>query len=99
MLLINNSSNPLAHGSYRLPKGERRDIPDEIAKQWLTIRGVERFISAAEVKKATKDAEKKIETLEAENAKLKEEIAKLKEAKAKDNEATKDAEKANPKSK
>lgn len=89
MILVNNGSNPLAHGTHRLGKGERRNIPDDIAKEWLKIPGVERFISTAEVKKATKDAEKKIEALEAENAKLKEEIAKLKEGQ----KATKDAEK------
>ena len=86
MILVNNGSNPLAHGTYILPKGERRDIPNDIAKEWLTIPGVERFISTVDVKKATKDADEKIQALQAENDKLKAEIVKLKEAQ----KATKD---------
>lgn len=79
MILVNNGTNPLAHNGVILRKGERKEIPDSIAKEWLEIQGVEEFLSGADVKKATAEADKRVAELEAENAKLREEIAKLKE--------------------
>lgn len=79
MILINNGTNPLAHNGVILRKGERKDIPNEIAKEWLKIYGVEEFLSGADVEKATAEADKRVAELETENAKLREEIAKLKE--------------------
>ncbi len=69
MRLINNSTNPLAHGGYRLLKGEKKEIPNEIAQEWLKIPGVEKYVAPEDVTKAQKQAE----------AKAKEEIGKLKD--------------------
>lgn len=81
MLLINNGTNPLAHGAYRLPKGGKAEIPDDIAQDWLTIPGVERYIEPAELEKAVKEAEEKakaeMKALQDENAELKAKIADL----------------------
>lgn len=80
MKLINNSSNPLAHGGHKLPKGGIADIPDEIAKEWLKIRGIKQYVSGADLAEAKKEAGKekaellaKIEKLEADLAEAKKE--------------------------
>lgn len=91
MILINNGANPLAHSTYKLAKGAKADIPDDIAKIWLDIRGVERYIAPADLEKAEAEAKAKTEAekkaYEAEIEKLKAEITDLKkgntEAKAK----------------
>lgn len=89
MILINNGTNPLAHSGYVLPKGEKKEIPDHIAKEFLQIAGVEKYIEPADLEKAAKDAEKKaakeIEALKKENEELKSKIADLEKA-AKDAE-------------
>lgn len=59
MLLVNNGTNPLSHGKYKLPKGAKVDIPDEVAKIWLGIPGVEKYVTKEDVNKAKKDAEAK----------------------------------------
>ena len=77
MKIINNSENAICHGIpsqtnkdfYRLEVGKVLDVPDDIAKLWLKIKGVEEYAAPADVKKA-----------EEENAQLK---AKLKELEAK----------------
>lgn len=94
MKLINNTTNPLAHGGYKLPKGGKAEIPDEIAKEWLKIPGVEKFTTQEDVTKAQKQAEakvkeekaklsKELEDAKAEIKKLKAENQKLVEAEAK----------------
>lgn len=80
MKLINNSTNPLSHGIYKLAKGAVADIPDDIAKDWLKIKGITRFVSGADLKKATDEADKEKAALQDEIAKLKAEIADLKKA-------------------
>lgn len=59
MILINNSANPLAHDKHRLFKGTKADIPDDIAKVWLKIPGVARYVDPAELEKAKVEAEEK----------------------------------------
>lgn len=69
MLLVNNGTNPLLHGVYELAKGASADIPDEIAKLWLDIPGVTKFIGEADIKKAKQEAEAKAKAeIEAEKA-------------------------------
>ncbi len=84
MKLINNSTNPLAHGGYKLLKGEKKEVPDKIAKEWLKIPGVEEYIAPADLKKAQKEAETKAkaekEALEKELQSARAEIADLKKA-------------------
>lgn len=73
MKIINNSENAICHGLpsqsnkgfYRLEVGKVLDVPEDIAKLWLKIKGVEEYAAPDDVKKAEK-----------ENAELK---AKLKE--------------------
>lgn len=81
MLLINNSRNPLSHEDYKLPKGKTADIPEHIAKIWLEIPGVKKYIEPAEAEKAQKEAKAREAELLKENEALK---AKLAELEAKD---------------
>lgn len=95
MKLYNKSGNGLQHGIGKkmcfLPNGGTAEIPDEIAKKWLKIKGVEKYIAPADLERAAKEAkaeaEKAQKALEDENAKLKKKLADLekaaKEAKAK----------------
>lgn len=78
MKLINNGTNPLSHGVHKLSKGAVADIPDDIAKEWLKIKGIKQFVSGADLKKATDEADKEKAALQDEIAKLKAEIADLK---------------------
>ena len=77
MLLINNSRNPLSHEEYKLPKGESLDIPEHIAKIWLEIKGVKRYVEPAELEKAQKEAKAKEAELLKENEALKAKLAEL----------------------
>lgn len=86
MLLINNSRNPLSHEDYKLPKGKTADIPEHIAKIWLDIPGVKKYIEPAEAEKAEKEAKAREAELLKENEALK---AKLAELEAKEPEAEK----------
>lgn len=86
MLLINNSRNPLSHEDYKLPKGKTADIPEHIAKIWLEIPGVKKYIEPAEAEKAQKEAKAREVELLKENEALK---AKLAELEAEDKEAEK----------
>lgn len=87
MLLINNSRNPLSHEDYKLPKGKTTDIPEHIAKIWLEIPGVKKYIEPAEAEKAQKEAEAREAELLQENKALK---AKLAELEAKDEKSALD---------
>lgn len=81
MLLINNSRNPLSHEDCKLPKGKTADIPEHIAKIWLEIPGVKKYIEPAAAEKAQKEAEAREAELLKENEALKAKLAEL-EAKA-----------------
>lgn len=90
MLLINNSRNPLSHEDYKLPKGKTADIPEHIAKIWLEIPGVKKYIEPAAAEKAEKEAKAREAELLKENEALK---AKLAELEAKEPAAAEKAEK------
>ena len=77
MLLINNSRNPLSHEDYKLPKGKTADIPEHIAKIWLDIPGVKKYIEPAEAEKAEKEAKAREAELLKENEALKAKLAEL----------------------
>lgn len=89
MKIINNSENALCHGLpsptnkgfYRVEVGKVLDVPENVAKLWLKIKGVEEYAAPDEVKKA----EEKIKELEAKVKELetpkKKPIAKKKAAK------------------
>lgn len=81
MKLINNGTNPLAHGVYKLPKGGVAEIPDYIAKEWLKIKGIKQYVSAADLTEATQKADAEKKALQDEIEKLKAELAKAKEDK------------------
>lgn len=91
MKLYNKSNNGLTHtdngNTYVLAKGATAEIPDDIAKIWLKIKGIEKYIGQDDLKKAEKEALAKAkaerESLEKELQKTKEELAKTKEALAK----------------
>lgn len=92
MKLVNNGTNPLAHGTYKLPKGGVADIPNAIAKEWLKIRGIKQYVSSADLAEATQKADAKVKAVENENEKLKAELEALKAKVAKvDEEATQKA--------
>lgn len=91
MKLYNRSNNGLTHTEgtkvYILAKGATAEIPDNIAKIWLKIKGIEKYIGQDDLKKAEKEAQAKAkaerEALEKELAATKAELNKLKEAQAK----------------
>ena len=76
MKIINNSENAICHGIptpekkgfYRVEVGGIIDVPEDIAKLWLKIKGVEEYAKPEDVKKA-----------EEENADLKAKIKELEE--------------------
>lgn len=82
MILINNGTNPFSCNGFILPKGKRMEVPEEIAKEFLKIDGVEKYIAPEELEKAAKtakaEADAKVKALEAENDKLKAELEELK---------------------
>jgi hypothetical protein len=76
MKIINNSENALCHGLpsqtnkcfYRVEVGKVLDVPKEVAKLWLKIKGVEEYAAPSDVKKAeakVKELEAKLKELEA----------------------------------
>lgn len=91
MKLINKTSNNLSHLEgdkyYFLAVGKIDDVPEEIAKIWLKINGVEKYVSPADLERAKKEAEEKAKAekkaLEEENAKLKKQLEATKEDKPK----------------
>lgn len=78
MKLINNSENGLMHTLgdkvYFLAKGATSEIPQDIAKIWLTIKGIKEYIEPKDLEKAKDEAK----ALKEEVKKLKEDIAKAK---------------------
>lgn len=71
MKIINNSENAISHGLpdkkfYRVEVGKVLDVPADVAKLWLKIKGVEEYAAPDEVKKA----EEKVKELEAKIKKL-----------------------------
>lgn len=103
MKLINNGTNPLAHGVHKLPKGGVAEIPDDIAEDWLKINGVKQYVSPADLeiaaKKAKAEADAKVKAIEDENEKLKAELEILKAKMAKTDATKEDKDKANAKTK
>ena len=71
MRLINNSKCNLSHDKYYLGIGKTLDVPEAIAKKWLAIDGINRFISPEDVEKEKEQAVKKAveEAIKAEKAK------------------------------
>lgn len=84
MILINKGTNPYRVDGFLLPKNEQKEVPETIAKKFLEIPGVEKYISQEELERAAKEAEEKVkkelEELQAENAELKSKIAELEKA-------------------
>lgn len=73
MKIINNSENAICHGLplqknfYRVEVGKVIDVPEEVAKLWLKIKGVKEYAAPDDVKKAeqkVKELEAKIKELE-----------------------------------
>lgn len=80
MKIKNNSENAICHGCplqknfYRVEVGKVLEVPDEVAKLWLKIKGVEEYAAPSDVKKAeekVKELEAKIKELEAPKKKAK----------------------------
>lgn len=71
--------------TYTLGAGAVADIPDDIAKIWLKINGVEEYVAPADLKKVEEEAKKDLEALKkeadelrAENEALKKELDNIK---------------------
>ena len=71
---------------YLRPDDVADNIPDDVAKLWLSTGDIVEFADPAEVKEAQAKADEEKTKLENENTKLKEEIRALKEAQAKADE-------------
>lgn len=93
MILINNGSNPFRHNGFTLYKGVKTEVPEDVAKELLKIKGVEKYIAPKDLEAAAKAAEAKaareLAEAKAEIEKLKSQLAdnkpKAAEAKAKKN--------------
>lgn len=80
MKVHNKSNHPFQH-SYlddkkqlvivEINAGEIKEVKDEIAKIWLKTGSVVEFVAPEDLKAKEEELNKKIEKLEAENAKLK----------------------------
>lgn len=65
MKLYNKSKYNLSHAVkvdekftvYRLEQGQIKDIPDDIASQWLKIQGVEKYADPVDLEKLKKENE------------------------------------------
>ena len=55
----------MQHGEYMLRVGETKDIPEEIAKIWLKLDGIEEYVEPADLAKLEKENEKLKKQLEA----------------------------------
>ncbi len=64
--------------TYTLGAGAVADIPDDIAKIWLKINGVEEYVAPADLKKVEEEAKKELEALKKEADKLRAENEALK---------------------
>lgn len=58
MKLYNKSQYNLSHGKEKLLIGETREIPDNIAKIWLTFPGVVKYIAPEDIEALKKENEK-----------------------------------------
>lgn len=65
MKLINKTMNTLQHGEHFLRVNAVEDIPEEIAKVWLKINGIEEYVEPADLAKLEKENEKLKKQLEA----------------------------------
>ena len=65
MKLINKTQNTLQHGEHFLRVNTVADIPEDVAKIWLKINGVEEYAEPADLKKLEKENEKLKKELEA----------------------------------
>lgn len=65
MKLINKTMNTLQHGEHFLRVNAVEDIPEDIAKIWLKINGVEEYVEPADLAKLEKENEKLKKQLEA----------------------------------
>lgn len=52
--------------TYTLGAGAVADIPDDIAKIWLKINGVEEYVAPADLQKVEEEAKKELEALKKE---------------------------------
>lgn len=64
--------------TYTLGAGAVADIPDDIAKIWLKISGVEEYVAPADLKKVEEEAKKELEALKKEADELRAENEALK---------------------
>ncbi len=64
MKLINKTKNAMQHGIHFLRVNEVADIPEEIAKIWLKINGIEEYAEPEDLKKLEKENEKLKKELE-----------------------------------
>ena len=64
MKVINNSKLALSHDEYVLPVGAIAEVPEKVAKVWLTYPGINQYVTPedmeAEKEKAVKEAIKKL---------------------------------------
>lgn len=91
----NNSENNLQHGCeianetvYKLVVGEVLELPDEIAKIWLTIPGVVEYVEPKDVKKIEEQAKEEKKALCNEIDGLKAKIKELEKAQPKETTKT-----------
>ena len=65
MKLVNHSSNALMHNTFKesqlvktyfLEVGKSLEVPDEIAKIWLNIKGIEKCVEQEDIDKAVQEA-------------------------------------------
>ena len=72
MKVINNSKLALSHDEYVLPIGAVVDVPNNVAKVWLTYPGISQYVTPedmeAEKEKAVKAAIKKLKADEKKTA-------------------------------
>lgn len=64
--------------TYTLGAGAVADIPDDIAKIWLKISGVEKYVAPADLEKVEEEAKKELEALKKEADELRAENEALK---------------------
>ena len=89
MKLINKTQNAYCHqldkDYYFIGINKVVDVPEELAKIWLKIDGIEKYVDSKDVEKAAKEVEAKAKeaqkVLAEENKKLKKEVEALKTTK------------------
>lgn len=92
MLLKNNTKSKFVHSyfneNYKLqmlilePK-RTLEVPEDVAKSWLKVPGIEEYIEPSKIKEKEEKLIKEIEKLKEENAELKKEDKKAKTSKRK----------------